>query len=240
MLQKILLSTSFVFVLCATMNAQPFEFEYDPNTNTITLEFTGCDACIYQNADDVEGCLCARECKGEEGWLSCRDYCSTLYDEQEESICLDACEAEFADYLNCIRGCDRPFIGLSPCKPCGVRYRFIADYASIPLDPRVQAGNVTVSIFYEEGGYNNNWNETQCEYDNGEWINHCEPWDDLQSFTLPSWWSTVTVGKNTCYGLQFQLSYIECPYDLETGQSGQCNQFNCIVEQTIWICDFVG
>jgi len=153
---------------------------YDPITNTVSVNYTGCDICLLGNADAVRTCECRLDCES---------------DRQE---CFDECKDNFSgltDLVNCIENCQDRNNCLNECGPepepireiISFGYRLVAAWDVIPFDPR--------------------FDQSQWEVFDSETIESNNV--IIPNWNPPSPWPKVHSGNNTCYGIGIRIFYQE-------------------------------
>ena len=153
-----------------------FIVNYNPNSNILNVTYTGCDICLLGNVTAVDICNCREDCD-----LDCVNFCHTNNTTiTAVEYCIQQCQMQEAQ---CLEEC-----GPEP-EPVreivGYRYRLLADWAAIPLDPRATPANRVMTPF----------------------TTVLSSTISIPSWTVPAPWPEIHSGNNTCYGIEIVIEY---------------------------------
>ena len=211
---KALSILSFIFLIPFILNAQ-FEISYDPLTNIMSVEYTGCEPCLFVDNNDALYCEahyeCISNCTNEE-YEDCYYDCLQVEGTVEKEFCLKECANTYGydsweDYQSCFDDCDQydNYDGFQN-QIIGYQYRLIAAWDEIPFNPQLNQSNQE---------------EVISPAIQDDWVN-------IPDWHLPFPWPEVYSGHNTCYGIGIRIYY-------ETALG-----FPVFCDFTVWECNIIG
>jgi len=171
-------------------SSQVFDINYDPLTNTMSVEYTGCDICLLGSQSAVNTCECRFKCEEDftnDGYQQCKENCEeVITNPQEWADCIEDCNFLLLPLEECLSDCGS--IPEAVRTIVGYQYILVAAWDEIPFDPR-----------------NNEDNWETFELPAPITSNLI----DLIEWNPPSPWPGVYTGNNTCYGISMRIFYVD-------------------------------
>lgn len=187
---------TWLLLLVPTLTFSQLTFNYDPETNLLTIEVDKCNICLLGTQENVDKCNCHNDCdetlqQVQEEWEECKDYWEYMVNQNQTYNSLEE-ECGTSPVQSCYGQC-----GFYP-EPFAVesyQYSVSAHYAPIGIDP------LAAPESYHTISSSPTFSATI----------------DIPPVSLASPWPNVYYTKNTCYIVQVVINFID-----ENEQTRQC------------------